>query len=247
MKTLLQEQLYFYHNQLTLVMILAWLSIVCIGCFLSNNQYKKYISYCLITFALLQEVLDYCNRFFFDHAYVVSWQVDLPLQFCHFGFYFSLLGIIIAIEEKNNSKIEQFLFDCAYVLGFAGALQAMITVDLTGVYNRIGVYTLNWQHSLIILNVLWLIFAYNKKFTIRSIFRAFLFMNIIIFPIGLINYILDANYMFLCKPPNISSFFFIGKWPIYILWIELFYFIYVVILYIPFKIAESFQKKQKSF
>ena len=243
MKTLLPEQLYFYHNQLTLVMMLVWLSTACTGYFLSNNKYKKYISYCLIIFALLQEILDYLNRFFFDQAYIVSWQTDLPLQFCHFGFYFSIIGIIIAMKEKNNSKIEQFLFDCAYVLGFAGALQAMITVDLTGVYNRIGVYTLNWQHSLIILNVLWLIFAYNKKFTVRSVFQAFLFINIIILPMGLINYILDANYMFLCKTPNINSPFFIGEWPTYILWLELFYFIYVMILYIPFKIVESFQKK----
>jgi hypothetical integral membrane protein (TIGR02206 family) len=147
------------------------------------------------------------------------------------------------MKENDNSKVEQFLFDCAYVLGFAGALQAMITVDLTGVYNRIGVYTLNWQHSLIILNVLWLIFAYKKKFTIKGVFRAFLFMNLIIIPVGLINYILDANYMFLCKPPNVNSSFLIGEWPTYIIWLELIYFVYVIILYIPFKAADLLDKK----
>ena len=240
MKTLLPEQLYFYHNQLTLIMIFIWLSISALGYFSYN---KKCISSCLVAFALLQEVLDYLNRFFLDQAYFVSWQTDLPLQFCHFGFYFSLIGIIIAMKENDNSKVEQFLFDCAYVLGFAGALQAMITVDLTGVYNRIGVYTLNWQHSLIILNVLWLIFAYKKKFTIKGVFRAFLFMNLIIIPVGLINYILDANYMFLCKPPNVNSSFLIGEWPTYIIWLELIYFVYVIILYIPFKAADLLDKK----
>ena len=233
MKTLLPEQLYFYHNQLTLIMIFIWLSISALGYFSYN---KKCISSCLVAFALLQEVLDYLNRFFLDQAYFVSWQTDLPLQFCHFGFYFSLIGIIIAMKENDNSKVEQFLFDCAYVLGFAGALQAMITVDLTGVYNRIGVYTLNWQHSLIILNVLWLIFAYGKKFTFRSIFNAFIFINIIIIPVGFINYLLGANYMFVCKPPNVESSFFIGEWPIYLLWLELIYFLYILILYLPFKI-----------
>ena len=240
MKTLLPEQLYFYHNQLTLIMIFIWLSISFLGYFSYN---KKCISYCLVAFALLQEVLDYFNRFFLDQAYFVSWQTDLPLHFCHFGFYFSLIGIIIAMKEKDNSKVEQFLFDCAYVFGFAGALQAMITVDLTGVYNRIGVYTLNWQHSLIILNVLWLIFAYKKKFTIKGICRAFLFMNLIILPVGLINYILDANYMFLCNPPKVNSSLLIGEWPTYILWLELIYFVYVIILYIPFKVADLLDKK----
>tara|TARA_B100000959_G_C14546768_1_gene445946 strand:- start:139 stop:591 length:453 start_codon:yes stop_codon:yes gene_type:complete len=144
---------------------------------------------------------------------------------------------------KFNQKFEQFIFDCTYVLGFGGALQALITADLTGVNNIIGTFTLNWAHSLIILNVLWLIFAYNKKFTIRSIFNAFLFMNIIIIPVGGINYLLNANYMFICYPPNVDSFFFIGEWPYYILYLEIIYFVYVVILYLPFGVINYFIKK----
>ena len=61
-----------------------------------------------------------------------------------------------------SSKLKQFIFDCTYVLGFGGALQALINVDLTGINNMIGTFSLNWAHSLIILNVLWLIFAYKK-------------------------------------------------------------------------------------
>jgi len=244
MKTLSVDQLYFAHNQLTLIMVALWVTVSYTGYKLQRKKYKQYVSYGLITFALLQEILDYINRFFLDQAYKVSLQTDLPLQFCHFGFYFSLIGIVIASSDnKNNSKIEQFLFDCSYVLGLAGALQAMITVDLSGIYNKIGVFTLNWQHSLIILNVLWLIFAYKKKFTLRGILNAFIFMNIIIVPIGVINYFLDSNYMFICQLPNVNSAFFIGEWPFYILWLELIYFIYVLILYLPFKIISIRKNK----
>ena len=66
-------------------------------------------------------------------------------------------------NKKFNAKLEQFIFDCAYVLGFSGALQALFAVDLTGVNNIIGVFTLNWTHTLIIINVLWLIFSYKKR------------------------------------------------------------------------------------
>ena len=79
-------------------------------------------------------------------------------------------------DKKFNSKFEQFIFDCAYVLGFSGAFQALIAVDLTGINNMIGAFALNWAHTLIILNVLWLIFAYNKRFHLRGIINTFLFI-----------------------------------------------------------------------
>ena len=66
---------------------------------------------------------------------------DLPLQFCVIGFYFSIFGIYMTVSKKKfNPKLEQFIFDCAYVLGFSGAFQALITVDLTGINNMIGTF-----------------------------------------------------------------------------------------------------------
>ena len=178
MGTLTPEQLYLHHDQLTAVMVVIWIVFSYVGYKIKDVELKKHISHGIIIFAVLEEILDYTNRFFLDEAYVVSLQRDLPLHFCQFGFYFSLIGIYLVANNKTiNPKVEQFLFDCAYVLGLAGALQAMIAVDLTGINNRIGIYALNWQHSLIILNVLWLIFAYKKRFTVRSIFNAFIFIT----------------------------------------------------------------------
>ena len=248
MNPLSDELLYYYHNQLTIVMVLLWFIISYLGYSIKNNKLKIQISYTLILFSLLQEILDWLNRIYFDSEYTLSLRSDLPLQYCIFGFYFSIIGIYLATrKKKNNPKVEQFIFDCAYVLGFSGGLQALFTVDLTGINNMIGVFSLNWAHSLIILNVLWLIFAYNKKFEFFSIFRAYAFIVLIILPVGLINYLLikngiNANYMFICSPPNVNSVFFIGEWPIYIYWLAGFYFVYVFILYLPFKIVHYFKK-----
>ena len=223
--------------------------IVCIilcysGYKLKNIGYKKYISIFIIVFCLIQEFVDYLNRIFFDELYSISFSVDLPLQLCSIGFYLSIFAIVMAVSSfRFNEKFEQYIFDCTYVLGFGGAFQALITVDLTGVNNMIGVFSLNWAHSLIILNVLWLIFAYNKKFNLYSIWNAFLFLNFLIIPIGLINYLLDANYMFLCSPPNVESSFFIGEWPYYLFYLELIYFIYILFLYFPFFIFGKLNNK----
>tara|TARA_Y100000590_G_scaffold74521_1_gene82276 strand:+ start:2573 stop:3319 length:747 start_codon:yes stop_codon:yes gene_type:complete len=248
MKTLSEEQLYFLHDSMTLFMIGLWILIIFLGLKVKNSQQKTYISYGLIGFAFTQEILDYVNRIFLDELYDFKLSTDLPLQFCVIGFYFSIFGIYMSnSKRKFNPRVEQFIFDCAYVLGFSGAFQALITVDLTGIHNMIGAFALNWAHTLIILNVLWLIFAYGKRFTFKGVINAFIFINVIIWPVGFINYLLDANYMFICRPPNVNSSFFIGEWPVYLLWLELIYFIYIIILYLPFKLFDVVHKQQKRF
>ena len=246
MKPLSPEKLAFYHDLLTLLMLFICVAVSWYGHKTKDNNKKQSITFFLLGFALLQEILDYVNRFFLDTQYNLSFRTDLPLQFCHFGFYFSILLLYFAATNKRiNIKIENFIFDCAFVLGFAGAFQSLLNFDDTGINNMIGAFVLNWQHSLIILNVLWLIFAYDKRFTFQGVINAFIFMNLLIIPVGFLNFILDANYMFICQPPNVESSFFIGDWPIYILWLEIIYFIYILILLIPFKIAERLEKHFK--
>ena len=240
MHPLSPEELYYYHNLLTIIMIFFWVAISFLGYKAKNKEFIKKISYGLISFSIIQEILDYINRFFLDELYTISLASDLPLQFCSIGYYFSLFGIIMVISNKKyNIKFEQFIFDCAYVLGFGGALQAMITVDLTGINNIIGTLALNWQHSIIILNVLWLIFAYDKRFNLKGVINAFIFINIAIIPVGIINYLLNANYMFICSPPNVNSPLLIGEWPTYLIVLEFIYFVYILVLYLPFKLLNK--------
>lgn len=240
MQPLNQELLYYYHNFLSSIMVVLWFAFSFIGYKFNKHPIIHKISYGLIIFSILQEVLDYVNRIYLDEIYILSLSADLPLQFCSIGYYFSLLGIFMAVNQgKYNKKIEQFIFDCSYVLGFGGALQAMITVDLTGINNMIGSFALNWQHSIIILNVLWLIFAYNKRFNLKGVLNAFIFMNLIMIPVGIINYFLGSNYMFLCEPPAVNSPLIVGQWPTYLITLEFIYFIYILILYLPFKLLNK--------
>ena len=118
--------------------------------------------------------------------------------------------MICLIFQLYDNKHKQIYFNCAYFLGFSGALQGIITVDLTGIYTFYDILTLHLQHSLTILNLLWLIFAYNIKFSQKGIIQAFLFTNCIIVFVGIINYFLNSNYMFLCAPPNVNNPFLIG-------------------------------------
>ena len=72
MKTLSAEQLYFLHDFLTIFMIGACFIVIYLGLTIKNNKHKTYISYGLISFAIIQEVLDYLNRIFFLNQYILE-------------------------------------------------------------------------------------------------------------------------------------------------------------------------------
>ena len=118
----------------------------------------------------------------------------------------------------------------------------IVTVDLTGIFTFGDMLSLHLQHSLIILNVLWLIFAYSMKFNLKGVMQAFLFTNILLIIVGIINTVIESNYMFLCKPPDVNNPFLIGDWPFYLIILEIIFFIYGYFLCLPFLVMRFFKK-----
>ena len=46
--------------------------------------------------------------------------------------------------------------------------------------------------------------------------RTFLFIAVVMLPIGLVNWLPDTNYIYLCTPPEVDNPLVIGGWPWYI-------------------------------
>ena len=235
-------ELYSIHSSITSIILLLWFIISFLGYLFSSNSYlKNKITIFLILLSISQEIFDYCNRFFLNDLYIVEIQTDLPLQLCHIAYWFSVICLYF---ELYNSRYKQFFFNCAYFLGFSGALQGIITVDLTGIYTFYDMLMLHLQHSLIILNLLWLIFAYNREFTFSGLFQAFLFTNCTAFFVGIINVFLGSNYMFLCEAPNVDNPLLIGGWPYYLIVLEFVFFIYGFLILVPFLLIKYFNKSK---
>ncbi len=232
------SDLYAAHWQITYFLVCIWVLVSFMGIKL-NDSYKKYITVLLIFISFSQEIFDYINRFFLSDLYIVKIQTDLPLHLCHFAYWFSVICLIC---QLYNYKNKQFYFNCAYFLGFSGAFQGILTVDLTGIYTFGDMLALHLQHSFIIMNILWLIFAYRFTFNPNGILQAFIFTNIIILFVGAVNWIIGSNYMFLCSPPAVDNPLLIGEWPYYLIVLEVVFFLYGYILCIPFLIIKYFKK-----
>ena len=250
-----------YHVMISWIMVALWVLFSFLGYYFNKN--KKIndinkISIVLIIFSISQEVLDYLNRIFLDPNYMVSWQKDLPFHFCHIAFYFSVIVIYNKVKNSSNTKKDSnqliFLFESAYLLGLSGALQGIFTPDFENIHNFIGILCGQLQHSLIILNVFWLMFAYDMRLRFKGAIYTYLFVNLIT-PIAiLLNYILgknsngdSANYLYVMELPKVDNvlvnFVSDKPFPDFIFYIQPLIIIYILILYIPFFIIKHYQAK----
>tara|TARA_Y100001978_G_scaffold189122_1_gene191123 strand:+ start:5096 stop:5872 length:777 start_codon:yes stop_codon:yes gene_type:complete len=248
---------YFYHNCFSVITTLVTIYIGYNGYKLKNKKNIRFFSFCIIIFCLIQEVFDYINRLFLDNSYLFSIQQDLPfLQFCQISFYFSLLCIFYSnkrISPNKNYSLNQFFFDVSFLLGFSGAFQGIITPDFTSINNLLGVICIQLQHSLILLNIVWLMTVYNYRLKFKGLLFTFLLINYIA-PFALtFNKMIGlsingnpANYFYVNKLPEVDNFFLnlVSDYPSpdYILYIQPVFLCYFIALYFPFFIYDKMKK-----
>ncbi len=193
------------------ILSLLYISIVLFIGFKLNNEkrllFAKFISYSLIIFLLLYN---------FFHFYFGTWFVEkrLPLQLCYISQL--ICSIILFVPKK------QHLFDILFYCGFLGGIQALIT-PLIDDYTDVKFFYFDYYyvHSTIVLFPLYLFFVLKMKLTKYSWLKTFLFLNLLVVVIMPINFLLDSNYMYLSKPPNVNHPLATGIWPYYILFLFL--------------------------
>ena len=206
------------------ILSLSYISMVLFFGFKFSNEkrllFAKFIAYSLFVFLLLYNFL---------HLYFGTWFLEkrLPLQLCYIS---QLICCVILFVPKK-----QLLFDILFYFGFLGGLQALITPlidDYTGViFFYIDYY---YVHSTIVLFPLYLFFILKMKLTKYSWLKTFLFLNLLVVVIMPINFLLESNYMYLSKPPNVNHPLATGIWPYYILKWEIFVLLLLYITYLIF-------------
>ena len=248
---------YYYHDIVSLIMLGVWVYAGIKGYKLKSQKLKHDISIWIIIGCLIQESIEYINRIFLDSNYVFSIQQDLPLlQFCQISFYFSLLCIFLTRKNRGDDgkySLNQFFFDSAFLLGFSGAFQGIITPEFVNINNLLGVICFQLQHSLIILNLIWLMSAYNYRLKFKGVYLTYFLINLITPFALLLNNFLgtnsagdSANYFYVNELPKVDNFFlnFVSQYssPDYILYIQPILIIYFLLLYAPFALLNRFRK-----
>ena len=145
---------------------------------------------------------------------------DLPLQLCSIGVYLAAYNLIY----RN-----QTIFNLIFYWGFVGATNAILTPDGDLFELRIFFFYSQGYHAALIFAVLWMMIKYDMRMDYRSILQVVIYTNIIVGLITIVNYVLDSNYMFLRVMPNSISPFLMGEWPTYIIMVQVFSVVLVVL------------------
>ncbi|NOY98460.1 MAG: TIGR02206 family membrane protein [Chloroflexi bacterium] len=164
-------------------------------------------------------------------------QTMLPLHLCSALVW---LGALMLVTKS------QFIYDFAYLLGIAGALQALLTPDL-GIYGypHYRFFQTFISHGLIVTSAIYMTVVEEFRPTWRSLLRVLVWGNIYMAAVFGINQLIGSNYLYIAHKPETASLLdVLPPWPWYILWIEAIGIVSTLLLYSPFAIKDWRDKRR---
>ena len=158
-------------------------------------------------------------------------QTMLPLHLC------SILVFLSAYMLITRSYA---VYEFAYFLGIAGASQALLTPD-AGIYGfpHFRFFQVIISHGAIVTAAIGMTFVEGYRPTWKSVGKVVIGGNLYLLAVGLVNTLLDSNYLFIAHKPETASLLdVLGPWPWYILAMEALALSMTLILYLPFAIKD---------
>jgi hypothetical integral membrane protein (TIGR02206 family) len=154
-------------------------------------------------------------------------QTMLPLHVC---------AILIYLTAYMLLSGNYYAYEFCYFLGVGGAVQALLTPD-AGRYGfpHVRFFTTLIAHSLLFSAPLYMTLVEGYRPVPLSIVRVVVELMALAVVVGLINWRLGSNYMYLMRPPDTPSLIDkLGPWPWYLLSLFGLALIVLVVLYLPF-------------
>ena len=172
-------------------------------------------------FTIAQELVDYGNS---ASLRGLSLTEDLPLHLCNYGLVIAAIGMV----TRNR-----FCFEFAYLTGTTAVLQALLTPNFNDLQNLTEYVVYFIHHALIIQFALWNVVVDGMLTSRGAVVRTLLLIVAIMLPVGIVNWLTDANYMYLCARPAVDNPLVIGGWPWYIVNVMLIGWVLMLIANIP--------------
>ncbi len=160
---------------------------------------------------------------------------SLPLHICDVAVFLTAWALM---------RRSQRAFEIAYFWGLGGTLQAVLTPDLSQSFPDYSFFQYFIGHGGIIAGVVFCVAVLGLRPAKGAVLRIMIVTNIYLVGVGLIDWLLGANYMFLCHKPEGASPFFFLDWPWYIGFLEIVALASALILYAPFYIRDKRQARR---
>jgi hypothetical integral membrane protein (TIGR02206 family) len=142
------------------------------------------------------------------------WDVShaIPLELCSISL---ILSVLLLFSRKK------IIYEILLFTALLGASQAIFTPLLNFEFPHFRFFHFFYTHLVMIWAVLYYTWVHGYRPTIWSVLKLFIFLNVLMPIIMLINKAVDGNYMFLSHKPNSASLLnLLGPYPWYILSME---------------------------
>tara|TARA_B100001029_G_scaffold178749_1_gene186226 strand:+ start:983 stop:1558 length:576 start_codon:yes stop_codon:yes gene_type:complete len=160
----------------------------------------------------------------------------MPFELCTINAY--LLGYILVFNPSFA------IFEVVYFWAMAGTIQGIITPRLFAGFPEYLFFEYFITHSGIVLATLVLIFKYNWHVNWLSLWRSFLWLQILAIINLVFDFTFEVNYMFMRELPKVASLLdYLGDWPWYIFLSELIALVSFIFYLFPFLIIKNYYNK----
>jgi len=164
-------------------------------------------------------------------------QTMLPLHLC---------SVLVFLSAYMLVRRSHAIYEFAYLLGIAGALQALLTPD-AGMYGfpHFRAFQVMISHGAIITAAVYMTVVEGFRPTPASLKRVFIGSNLYMLFVGLVNWGIGSNYLFIAHKPETASLLdVLPPWPWYILFIEALGILFMLLLYLPFWVKDLSGRRQ---
>lgn len=159
-------------------------------------------------------------------------QTMLPLHLCSALVWLSAYMLI----TKNRT-----IYEFAYLLGIAGALQALLTPD-AGIYGfpHFRFFQVILSHGAIVTAALYMTIVEGFRPTWASVRRVLVGSYLYLLNVWVINDLIGSNYLFIAHKPETASLLdVLPPWPGYIPIILALAVFFILLFYLPFAIKDK--------
>lgn len=162
---------------------------------------------------------------------------DLPFVICHF------MALMLPVFMFSLNRL---LYEILYFWILAGTLQAILTPHLANGFPNYTFLAFWIVHCGLVIVILYATIVYQMRPTLKSLGKSFLALQFYIILSFVVNYLLDANYNYVChKPPTASLLDYLGDWPWYVIGGEGIVLFLFFVVYAPFGVNELWKALTK--
>ena len=170
--------------------------------------------------------IELMQQFYLNHLGLWSLKTSLPIHLC------GISGILAGIMMFRSSH---YGFEFLALIGSPGALHALLTPQLNHGTIPFLIFKYYVSHAGIVLVPLFLAVVLGYRIKRSSWYRVLLLCQVLLIIIGLTNYFIGANYMYLAEKPLVNNPMVVGEWPWYILGFEILGLVHILIFYYGYR------------